>query len=202
VADAAYLTGMERNADLVIMNCYAPLFVNVNPGGRQWAVDLIGYDALTSFGSPSYYVQKMFSNNLGNVVLSVKLDSVPMAKVLVPPARGGRRGAAPPPLTQPTYADRDGVYASASRDNSNGDVILKLVNVQNTPQPIQVDLQGLARVSRNATIELLTGGPDDVNTVADPMKVAPKKVTIAYAATKFMHELPAHSVSVVRLKTK
>ena len=51
------------------MNCYAPLLVNVNPGGRQWAVNLIGYDALTSFGSPSYYVQKMFSNNRGDVVL-------------------------------------------------------------------------------------------------------------------------------------
>ena len=77
LGDAAWLTGLERNADVVIMNCYAPLFVNVNPGGRQWAVNLIGYDALTSFGSPSYYVQKMFSNNRGDVVLPATFDPLP-----------------------------------------------------------------------------------------------------------------------------
>ena len=78
LGDAAWLTGLERNADVVLMNCYAPLLVNVNPGARQWAVDLIGYDALKSFGSPSYFVQKMFSNNRGDVVLPAKLDPLPM----------------------------------------------------------------------------------------------------------------------------
>ena len=61
LADAAWLTGLERNSDLIIMSSYAPLFVNVNPGGMQWAPDLIGYDALTSYGSPSYWTQVMFS---------------------------------------------------------------------------------------------------------------------------------------------
>src|SRR5215471_3149213 len=78
LADAAWLTGLERNSDVILMNSYAPLFVNVNPGGRQWAVNLIGYDAMTSFGSPSYYVQKMFSNNRGDVVLAAKFDELPM----------------------------------------------------------------------------------------------------------------------------
>jgi alpha-L-arabinofuranosidase len=55
LGDAAWMTGMERNSDIVIMSCYAPLFVNVNPGGMQWPTDLIGYDALTSYGSPAYY---------------------------------------------------------------------------------------------------------------------------------------------------
>ena len=54
LADAAWLTGLERNSDLIIMSCYAPLFVNVNPGGMQWSTDLIGYNALSSYGSPSY----------------------------------------------------------------------------------------------------------------------------------------------------
>src|SRR5262249_57931502 len=97
LGDAAWLTGLERNADVVMMNCYAPLFVNVNPNGRQWAVNLIGYDALTSFGSPSYYVQKMFSNNRGDVVLPAKLDPLPMLMTEeipaapAPPAQDGRR---------------------------------------------------------------------------------------------------------------
>src|SRR6185312_425861 len=54
LGDAAWLTGLERDSDIVIMSCYAPLFVNVNPGGMQWKTDLIGYDALRSYGSPSY----------------------------------------------------------------------------------------------------------------------------------------------------
>src|SRR5262249_54947850 len=158
LGDAAWLTGLERNADVVTMNCYAPLLVNVNPGGRQWAVNLIGYDALTSFGSPSYYVQKMFSNNRGDVVLPATLDSlpkltfeqIPVAPV-PPPAPGA---AAPAPggrgPTGPT-GPFDGVYVSATRETTGGDVILKLVNVQEGPQPLQIDLQGLSNVKRDAT---------------------------------------------------
>ena len=50
LGDAAWMTGMERNSDLIVMASYAPLFVNVNPGGMQWESDLIGYDAMTSYG--------------------------------------------------------------------------------------------------------------------------------------------------------
>jgi len=75
LGDAAWLTGLERNADIVKIQCYAPLLVNVNPGGRQWSINLIGYDALRSFGSPSYYVQQMFASNRGDQVLPV--DIVP-----------------------------------------------------------------------------------------------------------------------------
>jgi alpha-N-arabinofuranosidase len=73
VADAAYMTALERNSDLVIMYGYAPLFVNVNPGGMQWQTDLIGYDALASFGSPSYYVQALFAKNRGDTILPREL---------------------------------------------------------------------------------------------------------------------------------
>ena len=66
LGDAAFLTGLERNSDLVVMSAYAPLFVNVNPGGMQWSTDLIGYDALNSYGSPAYYAQVMFASCLGD----------------------------------------------------------------------------------------------------------------------------------------
>jgi len=69
LGDAAWMTGMERNSDIIIMSCYAPLFVNVNTGGMQWESDLIGYDTLTSYGSPSYYAQVMFSNHVGDQIL-------------------------------------------------------------------------------------------------------------------------------------
>ncbi len=74
LADASWMAGMERNSDLIKMQCYAPLLVNVNPDARQWRPDLIGYDALHSFGSPSYYAICMFSRNVGNEILKASLD--------------------------------------------------------------------------------------------------------------------------------
>ncbi|MBI2513307.1 MAG: alpha-N-arabinofuranosidase [Opitutae bacterium] len=71
IGDAAFMAAMERNGDIVKMHCYAPLLANVNPGGHQWRPDLIGYDALTAYGSPSYYAFQMFSTNLGDELLRV-----------------------------------------------------------------------------------------------------------------------------------
>ena len=75
LADAAWMTGLERNSDLVIMASYAPLFVNVSPFAMQWEADLIGFDALSSYGSPSYYAQVMFSNHLGDQILASTLET-------------------------------------------------------------------------------------------------------------------------------
>ena len=83
LGDAAWLTGMERNSDLIPIECYAPLLVNVNPGARQWGTNLIGYDALNSFGSPSYHVQAMFGQNRGDVSLPVQI--VPQVSYMPPP---------------------------------------------------------------------------------------------------------------------
>jgi len=79
LADAVWVMGLERDADLIPIECYAPLLVNVNPGASQWGTNLIGYDALTSFGSPSYYAQCMLSQNRGDVVLPAKLTIAPTA---------------------------------------------------------------------------------------------------------------------------
>jgi alpha-N-arabinofuranosidase len=206
LGDAAWLTGLERNADVIVMNCYAPLLVNVNPGGRQWAVNLIGYDALTSFGSPSYYVQKMFSTNKGDVVLPAQFDPLPrLTRDQIPvapaPPLPPPRAGAPPPNPGP-QGPFDGLYVSATRDDASGDVILKLVNVQATAQPLRIDLKGVATVRRNATGEVITGALGAVNTVAEPRNVIPRAFTIADSSTSFLHELPALSVSVLRLETR
>jgi len=72
LGDAVFMAAMERNSDIILMQGYAPLFVNVNPGARQWRPDLIGYDALSAYGSPSYYALQMFSRNLGDEILPVE----------------------------------------------------------------------------------------------------------------------------------
>lgn len=75
LGDAAWLTGLLRNSDHVIMEAYAPLFTNVNPTTWQWSTNLIGYDALNSFGSPAYYVQAMFGQNTGDTILPVSVSA-------------------------------------------------------------------------------------------------------------------------------
>lgn len=70
IGDGVFMAAMERNSDLIKMQCYAPLLVNVNPGGRQWRPNMIGYDAISAYGSPSYYAFQMFSQNVGDEILS------------------------------------------------------------------------------------------------------------------------------------
>lgn len=89
IGDAAWMTGMERNADMVTMQCYAPLLVRVNPGARQWRPDLIGYDSFRSFGSPSYYAQQMFSGNHGDAILKVSSTGVPLLSSVTNDSRSG-----------------------------------------------------------------------------------------------------------------
>jgi len=71
IGDGVFMAAMERNSDIILMQCYAPLFVNVNPGARQWRPNLIGYDANSAYGSPSYYAFQMFSRNVGDEILPI-----------------------------------------------------------------------------------------------------------------------------------
>lgn len=75
IGEAAWMTGMERNSDIVVMGSYAPLFCNANH--KAWPVNLINYDSYRWFGLPSYYVQEMFSNNQGTVTLPVNVEGAP-----------------------------------------------------------------------------------------------------------------------------
>ena len=87
VGEAAFMTGMERNSDIVVMTSYAPLFVNC--GWRQWNPNAINFDnSLCRYGTPSYYVQKMFSVNRGDRVLGLDFQA-PAESV---PSKGGAIG--------------------------------------------------------------------------------------------------------------
>ena len=151
LTDAAFLTGLERNADLVIMSCYAPLFDNVSrlrgpDQSQQWATDLIGYDALTAFGSPSYYVQKMFYNNKGDVVLPISLTpqiAPAPATAAAPAAPGGGQGGFGGRRRSPATSSKT-MFASSSLDQATGDIILKVVNAVPTAQQVEISLEGAA----------------------------------------------------------
>jgi alpha-L-arabinofuranosidase len=78
IGEAAWMTGMERNSDIVVMGSYAPLFCNANH--KAWPVNLINFDSYRWYGLPSYYVQQMFANNQGTVSLPVKIEGAPAIK--------------------------------------------------------------------------------------------------------------------------
>jgi alpha-N-arabinofuranosidase len=89
IGDAAFMTQMEKNSDIVVMHCYAPMFVNVNAGARQWRPNLIGYDGLRVYGSPSYHAIKMFSTHLGDRILKATAADTDL---LVSATRDSRSG--------------------------------------------------------------------------------------------------------------
>jgi alpha-N-arabinofuranosidase len=78
IGDAAFMAAMERNSDIIVMQCYAPLLVNTNPGAWQWRPNLIGFDALHSYGAPSYYAFAMFSQNVGDQILKLSMNGTPV----------------------------------------------------------------------------------------------------------------------------
>ena len=214
LGDAAWMTNMERNSDLVIMSAYAPLFVNVNPGAMQWPTDLIGYDALNSYGSPAYYAQKMFNNYHGDVVLPVTAQDIP-TRTWQPPAPGTprraasrrssrpelRRRSAPPP--PPPAQEVPTVFWSATRDTKTGTVFLKIVNRAATPQPLRVEFSGLASVdAKGQAVTLSAASPTDTNSITEPTKIVPVTSSVDGLGTSFTRTFPPYSLTVLQMKAK
>ncbi len=199
LGDAAWMTGMERNSDLIIMSCYAPLFVNVNtatataPKAWQWDSDLIGYNALNSYGSPSYYVQKLFGNLLGDKIVPITANHIPTQ---------------PKPLTKRDSADGikaapqvPTVFYSATMDEKSGTVYLKLVNTTGKKQLVNINLNGVATISPQATLLVIKGSkPEDTNTIMEPEKIVPVSSAISGVASKFKRTLDPYSVSVFQMQ--
>jgi alpha-N-arabinofuranosidase len=199
LSDAAFLTGLQRNADIVIMSCYAPLFTRVDQGGSQWRTNLIGYNSLASYGSPAYYTQKMFYNARGDQVIPIadikpqKIPTMAPEPALAPGGRGGRGVG---------YTDpNEPLYACASKEDTSGDIILKVVNVFKVDQTMTVELVG-ANIQKNATGQIMAGELNDTNTVDDPFHTVPKDFTINDANSTWKHAFPGYSITVIRFKTK
>jgi alpha-N-arabinofuranosidase len=191
LGDAAWLTGLERNSDMVLMSCYAPLFVNVNPGGMQWKSDLIGYNVLNCYGSPSYYVQRMFSNHLGNKVVPIDADTV-MTQLEVLNEKDVAKGKKARVL--PT------LFYVATRDANSGVVYLKIVNTMSHEQVVKINLDGNGKIqSKGAKIVLKADSPLATNSIDDPTHIIPVRSEINGVDKKFEQKLPAYSVSVFQL---
>lgn len=205
LADAAWMTGMERNSDLVVMESYAPLLVNVsNPkGGRdpqssmQWPSDLIGYDALTSYGSPSYYAQVMFSNHHGDEVLKSEAADIP-TWTWTPKIRT-RNGVQEPPRPP---QELPSLYYDVTRDSRDGTLYLKIVNRDDAAQNVHVVIDGAAIAPDGEAVVMAASSRDDMNTLSDPEKIKPVATPISGLSADFTRDFPALSITVLKLKSR
>lgn len=174
IAEAAFMTGLERNADVVTMASYAPLFAHSE--GWQWTPDMIWVDNLRAYGTPNYYVQKLYSLNKGNKIIPVTLGNE-------------------------TVAGQDSLYASAAVDTKTNELILKLVNASDKAQDVTMNLQGVKKLAAQGKLTVMQSSDLDlVNTLNNPQALAPKESTIAVKGKAVKLNAQPYSFNVVRIK--
>lgn len=178
--EAAFMTDLERNADVVDMATYAPLFAHVD--GWQWRPDMIWYDNTRMFKTVSYYVQQMYACNKGTNVLPLTMNGKAVA---------GQEG-------------QDGLFASAVVDKQKGEVIVKVANTSDKTQEVTLNLNGL-KGSRSASLTTLQcDNMDAENTLDNPNKNRPVETTATCEskknATVLSDKLPAKSFRMYKIK--
>ena len=175
IAEAAYLTGLERNADVVRMASYAPLFAHVD--AWQWTPDLIWVNNLAVLPTPNYYVQQLFSRNRGDRVLPTDLKD----------------DAGPPTATDNKPATRE----------TAGEIILKVVNAARSGTEAAIRIDTTSKVMARAVAIVLTGpSPDAINSFDQPGVIVPVESILQDASTSFHHVFPANSMTVIRFKAQ
>ena len=230
LGDATWMVGMERNANLVTGESYAPLFTRVDPGGMQWQVDLIGYNSTNSYGSPSYYMQGMFANHHGDEVISLAAKNVP-AREWQPPsgpgigpvpaggasyARAASRGTQsttplPPsdytrrpttPLQPPAPVQLSLMSFDSTRDSKTGTIYIKVVNRADTAQAVHITVSGVSSIASTGRLITMTGGGStDTNSITEPKKIIPVAADVSGMGTDFTHTFAPLSVNVLELKS-
>lgn len=173
--EAAFMTGLERNADIVEMATYAPLFAHVE--GWQWRPDMIWYDNLRSVKTSSYHVQKLYSDNKGTHTARLTVDG------------------------KPATGEDNGLYMSAVKDETDGSYIVKAVNVTDSPIAIDMKVKGLkkGKMPDTVTVTTLHADTDAENTLDRPDTVSPavKRLAVDNAAD-WTTELPAKTFAIYR----
>ena len=175
--EAAFMTNIERNADIVHMATYAPLFAHVE--GWQWRPDMIWFDNLKSVRTCSYYVQQLYSHNKGTNVVPLTMDKKPV---------GGQEG-------------QDGLFASAVWDNDTKEYIVKVINTSDKAQPITLDFKGLKKKNKLTNGKCITFHSDNLdadNTVDNPNEVLPKESSVNIEGNVFNAEIGAKTFAIYK----
>ena len=177
--EAAFMTNLERNADIVHMATYAPLFAHVE--GWQWRPDMIWFDNLRSVRTCSYYVQQLYALNKGTNVVPLNMDGKPVAGV----------------------EGQDGLFASAVWDAESGCYIVKVINTSDKAQPVELSFAGLGKKESLADGTITTfhsDNPDLDNTVDNPTAIIPVESKISIEGNTLKTEVGAKSFSMYKFK--
>src|SRR5688572_28410301 len=167
IAEAAFLTGLERNADVVVMASYAPLFAHVD--GWQWTPDLIWVDNLRSYGSANYQVQKLYSTNRGTHTVPALFNNKPLT-------------------------GQDSLYASAVIDKNTNEVIIKVVNSSPVEKATCFAFEGVKKLATQALVTVLTGESlEKVNSLDLPLAISPVTQSITVKGKKINISLQPNS---------
>ena len=173
LAEAAFMTGLERNADIVQMCSYAPLFAHVD--AWQWRPDLIWFDNLNTIATPNYYVQKLFSTNRGTDVVAITENEKPIA-------------------------GKDSLYSSAVIDQQKGELIIKMVNSSSSSQQIELSIAGKKSAKKDAAMQVLMANDlYSYNKLSEPDKLKPVEKTIEVKSNKINQQLGPYSVNMIKI---
>ena len=168
LGDAAWMTSLERNSDLIVMASYAPLLVNVNPGAMQWTTDLIGFDAQKTYVSPSYWAQCLFAEHLGDGTARSSISGE------------GKR-----------------FFYSATVGSADKVLHLKLVNASTLEQPLSVHLTGVTGPRQASMVTLHAATYQATNSITDPDAIHPEKSTVSVSGGDWKHTVPALTIEVI-----
>lgn len=171
LSEAAFMTGMERNAGIVEMASYAPLFAHVD--AWQWSPDLIWVDNHRTLKTTDYYIQQLFSIHKGTRVVPITRNNE-------------------------VIAGKDSLYASATYDDSSKELIIKIVNAAPVEQVQQIELN--KKGSAGSVIVMQSNDPEAMNSFEEPMKVSPKTLSLKLKGKKLEYRSAPYSVNVIRLK--
>ncbi len=178
MAEAALMTGIERNSDIVIMAAYAPLFNR--PGWSQWTPDLIWFDNTRVYGTPSYHVQKLFNENLGDVVIPSELTDENLEVI--------------------GYWFKS-LYHVCVYDRETENLIIKIVNPWPEEKEVRVEIGEELKIKEQAEVILMTSDSVfDENTFQNPEKVLPKKYVLSCLSNEFTFTFAENSITILRLK--
>jgi alpha-N-arabinofuranosidase len=174
LSEAAFMTGLERNADVVTMTSYAPLFAHTE--AWQWTPDLIWFDNLRSYGTPNYYVQKLFSTNRGTHVVPMLLGNEPIT-------------------------GQGGLFATATIDKGTNELIIKLVNTTDASATHIVNVTGIKKFDKKAKVTVLQSTDmNAVNSIDQPKALSPADSEMDVSGKKLNITAAPHSFTVVRVK--
>ena len=175
IYEAAFMTTLERNADIVHMTAYAPLFAHVK--GWQWRPDLIWFDNLRVARSVSYYVQQMYARNRGTHVVPLQMQRTPVGE--------------------------DGLFASATWDATSEEWIVKVVNTSVDPLPVHIVLDGVRTMDDVAQVTTLDCSDYDLdNTVESPNTILPQQSPVATSGNAVETTIPAKTFALYRIGAK